>query len=164
MFMFIGFKEFSIICVFLLLDDDYYPELAFIAVSRVKPHSPHGNEKKLGPLSGRFYPRIHLLGCTSTYNPSHAHVFCAFLCAYVGPNCSFTIQMLCSIPFRHSFLAGGRPMKGAKPDVDYLLTVLQTVSIPPVPVSLAGKCVVKFGMAEFQHGNVKWGAHGHKHL
>ncbi len=27
-----------------------------------------------------------------------------------------------------------RPMKGAKPDVDYLLTVLQTVSIPPVPV------------------------------
>ena len=25
-------------------------------------------------------------------------------------------------------------MKGAKPDVDYLLTVLQTVSIPPVPV------------------------------
>ena len=39
---------------------------------------------------------------------------------------------------------GGRPMKGAKPDVDYLLTVLQTVSIPPVPVSLAaGKCVVK---------------------
>lgn len=26
-----------------------------------------------------------------------------------------------------------RPMKGAKPDVDYLLTVLQTVSIPPVP-------------------------------
>mmetsp|Transcript_36083 Transcript_36083/g.83097 ORF Transcript_36083/g.83097 Transcript_36083/m.83097 type:complete len:837 (+) Transcript_36083:38-2548(+) len=27
-----------------------------------------------------------------------------------------------------------RPLKGAKPDVDYLLTVLQTVSIPPVPV------------------------------
>ncbi|CAK9078814.1 mRNA 3'-end-processing protein rna14 [Durusdinium trenchii] len=27
-----------------------------------------------------------------------------------------------------------RPMKGAKPDVDYLLMVLQTVSIPPVPV------------------------------
>ncbi|CAJ1341867.1 unnamed protein product, partial [Effrenium voratum] len=27
-----------------------------------------------------------------------------------------------------------RPMKGAKPDVDYLLTVLQTVPIPPVPV------------------------------
>jgi len=27
-----------------------------------------------------------------------------------------------------------RPLKGAKPDVDYLLTVLQTVSIPPVAV------------------------------
>lgn len=27
-----------------------------------------------------------------------------------------------------------RPLKGAKPDVDYLLTVLQTVVIPPVPV------------------------------
>lgn len=27
-----------------------------------------------------------------------------------------------------------RPLKGAKPDVDYLLTVLQTVSIPPVSV------------------------------
>merc|ERR1719401_2523681 len=27
-----------------------------------------------------------------------------------------------------------RPLKGAKPDVDYLLTVLQTVSIPPIPV------------------------------
>jgi len=27
-----------------------------------------------------------------------------------------------------------RPLKGAKPDVDYLLTVLQTVSIPPVPL------------------------------
>jgi len=27
-----------------------------------------------------------------------------------------------------------RPLKGAKPDVDYLLTVLQTVPIPPVPV------------------------------
>ena len=37
MFMFIGFKEFSIICVFLLLDYDCYPELAFIAVSGVKP-------------------------------------------------------------------------------------------------------------------------------
>ena len=37
MFMFIGFNKFSIICVFLLLDDDYYPELAFIAVSGVKP-------------------------------------------------------------------------------------------------------------------------------
>merc|ERR1740121_2311841 len=27
-----------------------------------------------------------------------------------------------------------RPLKGAKPDVDYLLTVLQTVQIPPIPV------------------------------
>lgn len=27
-----------------------------------------------------------------------------------------------------------RPLKGAKPDVDYLLTVLQTVSIPPIAV------------------------------
>ncbi|CAK0809121.1 unnamed protein product, partial [Prorocentrum cordatum] len=27
-----------------------------------------------------------------------------------------------------------RPLKGAKPDVDYLLTVLQTVNIPPIPV------------------------------
>lgn len=27
-----------------------------------------------------------------------------------------------------------KPLKGAKPDVDYLLTVLQTVPIPPVPV------------------------------
>mmetsp|Transcript_154807 Transcript_154807/g.269121 ORF Transcript_154807/g.269121 Transcript_154807/m.269121 type:complete len:874 (-) Transcript_154807:120-2741(-) len=27
-----------------------------------------------------------------------------------------------------------RPLKGAKPDVDYLLTVLQTVTIPPVPI------------------------------
>merc|ERR1719335_1674197 len=27
-----------------------------------------------------------------------------------------------------------RPLKGAKPDVDYLLTVLQTVTIPKVPV------------------------------
>merc|ERR1712072_606834 len=27
-----------------------------------------------------------------------------------------------------------RPLKGAKPDVDYLLTVLQTVTIPPIPV------------------------------
>lgn len=27
-----------------------------------------------------------------------------------------------------------RPLKGAKPDVDYLLTVLQTVHIPPIPV------------------------------
>lgn len=27
-----------------------------------------------------------------------------------------------------------RPLKGAKPDVDYLLTVLQTLTIPPIPV------------------------------
>jgi len=27
-----------------------------------------------------------------------------------------------------------KPLKGAKPDVDYLLTVLQTVQIPPIPV------------------------------
>merc|ERR1712151_308469 len=27
-----------------------------------------------------------------------------------------------------------RPLKGAKPDVDYLLTVLQTVNIPSLPV------------------------------
>merc|ERR1711972_524786 len=27
-----------------------------------------------------------------------------------------------------------RPLKGAKPDVDSLLTVLQTVQIPPIPV------------------------------
>merc|ERR1712007_147402 len=27
-----------------------------------------------------------------------------------------------------------RPLKGAKPDVDYLLTVLQTVAIPPIPL------------------------------
>merc|ERR1712113_971320 len=27
-----------------------------------------------------------------------------------------------------------RPLKGAKPDVDYLLTVLQTVEVPPVDI------------------------------
>merc|ERR1711862_416275 len=27
-----------------------------------------------------------------------------------------------------------RPLKGAKPDVDYLLTVLQTVEVPPIPL------------------------------
>jgi len=28
-----------------------------------------------------------------------------------------------------------RPLKGAKPDIDYLLTVLQTTAIPPIQVS-----------------------------
>ena len=65
-------------------------------------------------------------------------------------NCRWWFPSVCKICWRY-FLQGwaaistvvadavfsswiARPMKGAKPDVDYLLTVLQTVSIPPVPV------------------------------
>ena len=57
---------------------------------------------------------------------------------------SFSSFFLGKIPVSKSTIAtplavdcppwNSRPMKGAKPDVDYLLTVLQTVSIPPVPV------------------------------
>jgi len=46
----------------------------------------------------------------------------------------------------------GRPLKGAKPDIDYLLTVLQTNTIPPIPVSELDRiCHGGFRSAQEEH-------------